>query len=127
MTRVTKKKTSLMYDYVITNGYSYANGVLIIKKKYQYKGVITLDKDEQRKMHEHIAKVTEAITKINEGTKLNDEDIREIFKSLMNAQMVVSDTNEKLEERFNAEVRVLKESIKKLEDFLFRDYSKDKE
>ena len=116
-----------MYDYVITNGYSYANGVLNIKKKYQYKGVITLDKDEQRKMHEHMAKVTEAITKINHGEKLNDEDIREIFKSLMNAQMVLSDTNEKLEERFNAEVQVLKDSIKKLEDFLFRDYSKDKE
>jgi hypothetical protein len=125
--RVTKKKTSLVYDYVITNGYSYANGVLIIKKKYQYKGVITLDKDEQRKMHEHMAKVTEAITKINHGERLNDEDIREIFKSLMNAQMMVSDTSEKLEKEFDKEIKVQRDRIDKLEDFLFRDYSKDKE
>ena len=94
---------------------------------FKYKEVITLDKDEQRKMHEHMAKVTEAITKINHGEKLNDEDIREIFKSLMNAQMVVSDTNEKLEKELDTQIQKLKDSIKKLEDFLFRDYSKDKE
>ena len=80
---------------------------------------------EEKKLEEHMAKVTKAITKINEGTKLNDEDIREIFKSLMNAQIVVSETSEKLEKKFDAEINVQRDRIKKLEDFLFRNSKKN--
>ena len=81
---------------------------------------------EEKKLEEHMAKVTEAITKINEGTKLNDEDIREIFKSLMNAQMMVSETSEKLEKKFDAEIKVQSDRVNKLEDFLFRDSEKNR-
>lgn len=81
---------------------------------------------EEKKLEEHMAKVTKAITKINEGTKLNDEDIREIFKSLMNAQMVVSETSEKLEKEFDREIKVQRDRIDKLEDFLFRGSKKNR-
>ena len=81
---------------------------------------------KENKLEEHMAKVTEAITKINEGTRLNDEDIREIFKSLMNAQMMVSETSEKLEKKFDAETKVQRKKINKLEDFLFRDSKKNR-
>tara|TARA_Y100001936_G_C15651734_1_gene446817 strand:- start:220 stop:465 length:246 start_codon:yes stop_codon:yes gene_type:complete len=77
-------------------------------------------KNSNYDMEEHMAKVTEAITKINQGTKLNDEDIREIFKSLMNSQIMVSDTNEKLEKEINSEIQKVRNSVKKIEDFLFR-------
>ena len=80
---------------------------------------------EEKKLEEHMAKVTEAITKINEGKRLNDEDIREIFKSLMNAQIMVSEASEKLEKKFDAEIKVQGNSIKKLEDFLFRNSKKN--
>ena len=78
-------------------------------------------------MREHMAKVTIAITKINEEEKLDDTDIREILRSLMNAQMMVSDTSDKLGEKLADTILQLEAKIKKLEDYLFRDYSKDKE
>ena len=81
---------------------------------------------EEKKLEEHMAKVTEAITKINQGERLNDEDIREIFKSLMNAQMVVSETSEKLEKEFDREIKVQRDRIDKLEDFLFRGSKKNR-
>ena len=81
---------------------------------------------EEKKLEEHMAKVTEAITKINQGERLNDEDIREILKSLMNAQMVVSETSEKLEKKFDAEIKVERDRINKLEDFLFRNSKKNR-
>tara|TARA_Y100000590_G_C15360502_1_gene878751 strand:- start:112 stop:357 length:246 start_codon:yes stop_codon:yes gene_type:complete len=77
-------------------------------------------KNSNYDMEEHMTKVTEAITKINQGTKLNDEDIREIFKSLMNSQIMVSETNEKLEKEINSEIQKVRNSVKKIEDFLFR-------
>jgi len=86
-----------------------------------------LDKDFDKDLHKHMADVTVAITKINQGERLDDKDIREILRSLMNAQIMVSDTNEKLEKELDTQIQKLKDSIKKLEDFLFRDYSKDKE
>ena len=82
---------------------------------------------EEKQLEEHMADVTVAITKINQGERLDDKDIREILRSLMNAQIMVSDTNEKLEKELDTQIQKLKDSIKKLEDFLFRDYSKDKE
>ena len=78
-------------------------------------------------MREHMAKVTIAITKINEEERLDDTDIREILRSLMNAQMMVSDTSDKLGEKLADTIIQLEAKIKKLEDYLFRDYSKDKE
>ena len=71
-------------------------------------------------MHEHMSKVTIAITKINEEEKLDDTDIREILRSLMNAQMMVSDTNDKLGEKLANTVIQLEAKIKKVEDYLFR-------
>ena len=71
-------------------------------------------------MHEHMSKVTIAITKINEEEKLDDTDIREILRSLMNAQMMVSDTNDKLGEKLAYTVIQLEAKIKKVEDYLFR-------
>ena len=79
------------------------------------------------KDYKHMAKVTIAITKINEEERLDDTDIREILRSLMNAQMMVSDTSDKLGEKLADTIIQLEAKIKKLEDYLFRDYSKDKE
>tara|TARA_B100001029_G_scaffold89940_1_gene73853 strand:+ start:1870 stop:2112 length:243 start_codon:yes stop_codon:yes gene_type:complete len=67
---------------------------------------------------EHISIVTEAIRKINEKIKLNDEDIREIFKSLMNGQIAVSKEVEDFEDDMIMEIDNLKDRIKKLEDLL---------
>lgn len=85
------------------------------------------DYKHEKEMREHMAKVTIAITKINQEERLDDTDIREILRSLMNAQMMVSDTSDKLGEKLADTIIQLEAKIKKLEDYLFRDYSKDKE
>ena len=85
------------------------------------------DYKHEKEMSEHMAKVTIAITKINEEERLDDTDITEILRSLMNAQMMVSDTSDKLGEKLADTIIQLEAKIKKLEDYLFRDYSKDKE
>ena len=67
---------------------------------------------------EHISIVTEAIRKINEKIKLNDEEIQEVIKSLMNGQIVVSKEVEDFEDDMIMEIDNLKDRIKKLEDLL---------
>ena len=71
-------------------------------------------KDEK----EHMSIVTEAIRKINEKIKLNDEEIQEVLKSLMNGQIVVSKEVEDFEDDMIMEIDNLKDRIKKLEDLL---------
>jgi len=71
-------------------------------------------KDEK----EHMSIVTEAIRKINEKIKLNDEEIQEVIKSLMNGQIVVSKEVEDFEDDMIMEIDNLKDRIKKLEDLL---------
>lgn len=65
--------------------------------------------------------VSNAIHKINEEQELNDTDIREVLRSLMNAQMMVSEAEKKLGDRLDADVKQLANNIKRLEDHLFRD------
>ena len=77
------------------------------------------NKDEQS-MNEHMALVTNAITKINQGQNLENTDIREILKSLMNAQIFNSDQNDENKKMINESLQKQNEKIKKLEDFLFR-------
>ena len=71
-------------------------------------------KDEK----EHMSIVTEAIRKINEKIKLNDEEIQEVLKSLMNGQIVVGKEVEDFEDDMIMEIDNLKDRIKKLEDLL---------
>ena len=80
---------------------------------------------EENKLEEHMEDVTIAITKINQGERLDDKDIREILRSLMNAQIMVSETNENLKKELETQIEKLKDSIKKLEDFLFRNSKKN--
>ena len=41
-------------------------------------------------MEEHMSRVTEAIHKINSDEILNETDIKEVLKSLMNGQIFIS-------------------------------------
>tara|TARA_R110000824_G_scaffold77584_1_gene196162 strand:- start:6 stop:257 length:252 start_codon:yes stop_codon:yes gene_type:complete len=79
------------------------------------------NEDDKEKMHEHMEMVSNAIHKINEEQELNDTDIREVLRSLMNAQMMVSEAEKKLGDRLDADVKQLANNIKRLEDHLFRD------
>ena len=79
------------------------------------------NEDNKKKMHEHMEKVSNAISKINEEQELNDTDIREVLRSLMNAQIMVSESEKELGERLDADIKKLANYIKKLEDHLFRD------
>ena len=81
---------------------------------------------EEKQLEEHMADVTVAITKINQGERLDDKDIREILRSLMNAQIMVSEASEKLEKEFDREIKVQRDRIDKLEDFLFRGSKKNR-
>ena len=74
--------------------------------------------NENNHEKEHISIVTEAIRKINEKIKLNDEEIQEVLKSLMNGQIVVGKEVEDFEDDMIMEIDNLKERIKKLEDLL---------
>ena len=82
------------------------------------------NEDDKEKMHEHMEMVSNAIHKINEEQELNDTDIREVLRSLMNAQMMVSEAEKKLGDRLDADVKQLANNIKRLEDHLFRDETK---
>ena len=79
------------------------------------------NEDDKEKMYEHMEMVSNAIHKINEEQELNDTDIREVLRSLMNAQMMVSEAEKKLGDRLDADVKQLANNIKRLEDHLFRD------
>ena len=81
---------------------------------------------EEKKLEEHMADVTVAITKINQGERLDDKDIREILRSLMNAQIMVSEACEKLEKKLDREIKMQRDRIDKLEDFLFRGSKKNR-
>ena len=81
---------------------------------------------EEKQLEEHMADVTVAITKINQGERLDDKDIREILRSLMNAQIMVSEASEKLEKKLDREIKMQRDRIDKLEDFLFRDSKKNR-
>ena len=77
--------------------------------------------NNNQSMDQHISRVTKAIHKINSEEKLNEVDIREIFKSLMNGQMFISDQNEKIENKINISNKNIMKKIERLESFLFRD------
>ena len=81
---------------------------------------------EEKQLEEHMADVTVAITKINQGERLDDKDIREILRSLMNAQIMVSEACEKLEKKLDREIKMQRDRIDKLEDFLFRGSKKNR-
>ena len=70
---------------------------------------------KENKLEEHITKVTKAIEKINLEQPLDDSDIRETFKSIMNGQIMISEKQDEIENK-----------IKSLEDFLFRDSKKNR-
>ena len=72
-------------------------------------------------MREHMQNVSNAIFKINEEQELNATDIREVLKSLMNAQMIISETEKERGEKLDDKIKKLENNIKKLEDHLFRD------
>ena len=77
--------------------------------------------EQEKKLYDHMESVSKAIIKINEEQELNDTDIREVLRSLMNAQMMVADANKELGNRLDGDVKQLANKIKKLEDHLFRD------
>ena len=77
--------------------------------------------NNNQSMDQHISRVTKAIHKINSEEKLNEVDIRKIFKSLMNGQMFISDQNEKIENKINISNKNIMKKIERLESFLFRD------
>ena len=70
---------------------------------------------KEKKLEEHITKVTKVIEKINLEQPLDDSDIRETFKSIMNGQIMISEKQDEIENK-----------IKSLEDFLFRDSKKNR-
>ena len=79
---------------------------------------------EKPELKEHMAKVTKAIHKINREETLDDSDIREILKSLMNAQIMISEIEEDHKNEIKTSIEKLEKQIKKLEDFMFRDSNK---
>ena len=72
-----------------------------------------MKKDKDLEFENHMNKVTKAIEKINNKVDLEQEDIREVFKSLMNAQISIS-------EGFDKQIEELDERFTKLENFIFR-------
>ena len=64
--------------------------------------------DKDLEFENHMNKVTKAIEKINNKVDLEQEDIREVFKSLMNAQISIS-------EGFDEQIEELVERFTKLE------------
>ena len=77
--------------------------------------------DSNQSMDKHMSRVTEAIHKINSEEKLNEVDIRELFKSLMNSHIFISDQNEKIEKKINISNKNINKKIERLESFLFID------
>ena len=73
--------------------------------------------DKDLEFENHMNKVTKAIEKINNKVDLEQEDIREVFKSLMNAQISIS-------EGFDDQIEELVERFTKLEDFIFRNINR---
>ena len=73
--------------------------------------------DKDLEFENHMNKVTKAIEKINNKLDLEQEDIREVFKSLMNAQISIS-------EGFDEQIEELVERFTKLEDFIFRNINR---
>lgn len=73
--------------------------------------------DKDLEFENHMNKVTKAIEKINNKVDLEQEDIREVFKSLMNAQISIS-------EGFDEQIEELVERFTKLEDFIFRNINR---
>ena len=73
--------------------------------------------DKDLEFENHMNKVTKAIEKINKKVDLEQEDIREVFKSLMNAQISIS-------EGFDEQIEELVERFTKLEDFIFRNINR---
>jgi hypothetical protein len=69
--------------------------------------------DNNLNFENHIKKVNRAIEKINNKVDLEEEEIREVLKSLMNSCISIS-------ERFDNQIDELGERFKKLENFLFR-------
>ena len=76
-----------------------------------------MKKDKDLEFENHMNKVTKAIEKINNKVDLEQEDIREVFKSLMNAQISIS-------EGFDDQIKELVERFSKLEDFIFRNINR---
>ena len=50
-------------------------------------------------LDQHIKKVEKAINKINNNQELENFEINELFKSLMNAQIMVSEKQDELEKK----------------------------
>ena len=50
-------------------------------------------------LDQHIMKVEKAINKINNNQELENFEINELFKSLMNAQIMVSEKQDELEKK----------------------------
>ena len=50
-------------------------------------------------LDQHIKKVEKAINKINNNKELENFEINELFKSLMNAQIMVSEKQDELEKK----------------------------
>ena len=70
-------------------------------------------------MEEHMSRVTEAIHKINSDEILNETDIKEVLKSLMNGQIFISEKNEMIEHKIEEKIKNINARIEKLEDFIF--------
>ena len=72
-----------------------------------------MKKDKDLEFENHMNKVTKAIEKINNKVNLEQGDIREVLKSLMNSSISIS-------EGFEKHIEELGERFTKLEDFIFR-------
>ena len=72
-----------------------------------------MKKDKDLEFENHMNKVTKAIEKMNYEADLDQEDIREVLKSLMNSSISIS-------EGFTKQCEELNEKFTKLEDFIFR-------